>query len=123
MASNRVQEYCMYCPDNEDLTMLSASNYAYLALPKLKTFQAYHHYILAPVDHEQTSIGLNADTLTEIDNYKKCLLQAYDKIGLVVIFFEQFSKENSHIYTECLAISPAKAQDLPFFFKQALTDV
>jgi hypothetical protein len=38
MASNRVQDYCMFCPDNEDLTLLSASNYVYLALPKYKTF-------------------------------------------------------------------------------------
>lgn len=38
MASNRVQDYCMYCPDNEDLCLLSASNYVYLALPKYKTF-------------------------------------------------------------------------------------
>lgn len=38
MASNRVQDYCMFCPDNEDLALLSASNYVYLALPKYKTF-------------------------------------------------------------------------------------
>lgn len=43
-------------------------------------------------------IGLNQDILTEINNYKKCLLQAFDKMGLQVIFFEQYSKENSHIY-------------------------
>ena len=40
-----------------------------------------------------------------------------------VVFFEQYSKENSHIYIECLPISYNKAQDLPFFFKQALEDV
>lgn len=38
MASNRVQDYCMYCPDNEELQLVSASNYVYLALPKYKTF-------------------------------------------------------------------------------------
>lgn len=51
MASNRVQDYCVYCPDNEDLTLLSASNYVYLALPKHKTFESMFHFILAPVDH------------------------------------------------------------------------
>jgi hypothetical protein len=40
-----------------------------------------------------------------------------------VIFFEQFSKENSHIYIECLAMNMEKAEDLPFFFKQGLEDV
>lgn len=64
MASNRVQDYCVYCPDNEDLTLLSASNYVYLALAKYKTFESMFHFVLAPVDHEQTSIGLNEDILT-----------------------------------------------------------
>jgi len=44
-------------------------------------------------------------------------------MGLQVVFFEQFSKQNSHIYIECLAMSYARAQDLPFFFKQALEDI
>ena len=78
---------------------------------------------MAPVDHEQTMIGINQDILTELNNYKKCLLQAFDKVGLQVIFFEQYSKENSHIYIECLALNYSKAQDLPFFFKQALEDI
>lgn len=91
MASNRVQDYCMFCPDNEDLCLLSASNYAYLALPKYKTFDGLFHLILAPVDHEQTSIGLNEDILTELNNYRKCLIQAFDKYDLQVVFFEQYS--------------------------------
>lgn len=66
---------------------MSASNYVYLALPKYKTFRNYFHLILAPVDHEQTMNGLNEDVLTEINNYKKCLLQAFDKINLQVVFF------------------------------------
>ena len=103
--------------------MLSASNYVYLALAKLKTFQSYFHLILAPVDHEQTMIGLGQDILTEISNYKKCLIQAFEKINMHLVFFQQYSKENSHIYIECLAISPEKAGDLPFFFKQGLEDV
>ena len=92
-------------------------------MPKYKTFRNYFHLILAPVDHEQTIIGLNEDILTEISNYKKCLIQTFDKVGLHAIFFEQFSKENSHIYVECLAMPYAKGQDLPFFFKNALEDV
>lgn len=40
-----------------------------------------------------------------------------------MVFFEQFSKDNSHIYIECVAMSMNKAQDLPFFFKQSLEDV
>jgi hypothetical protein len=59
MASNRIKDYCIYCPDNEELELLSASNYVYLALPKYKTFKNYFHLVLAPVDHEQTMIGLN----------------------------------------------------------------
>ena len=123
MASNRVNEYCLFCPDNEQLFLLSASNYVYLALSKYKTFRNYFHLILAPVDHEQTMIGINQDILTEINNYKKCLIQAFDKIGLHPIFFETYHKNNSHIYIECLAIKYSKAQDLPFFFKQTLEDI
>ena len=44
-------------------------------------------------------------------------------MSLQVVFFEQYSKENSHIYIECLALNYSKAQDLPFFFKQALEDI
>jgi hypothetical protein len=51
MASNRIQDYCVYCPDNEDLCLISASNYIYLAFPKYKTFENLFHFILAPVDH------------------------------------------------------------------------
>jgi hypothetical protein len=69
------------------LQLLSASNYVYLALPKYKTFKNYPHFILAPVDHEQTTIGLNEDILTEINNYKKCLIQAFDKINMQMVFF------------------------------------
>ena len=66
---------------------MSASNYVYLALSRRKTFKNYFHFILAPVDHEQTMVGLNDDILTEISNYKKCLLQAFDKVNASVVFF------------------------------------
>ena len=123
MASNRIRDNCEFCPDNEELFLISASNYVYLALPKRKTFRNFFHLILAPVDHEQTSIGLNEDILTETTNYKKCLIQAFDKVNMQVTFFEQFYVENSHIYVECLAMSLQRGQDLPFFFRQALESV
>lgn len=66
MQSNRISEYCKFCPDNEELVLLSASNYVYLALPALKTFPRNPHFILAPVDHEQSMLSLNEDVLTEI---------------------------------------------------------
>jgi hypothetical protein len=87
MASNRLQDHCHYCPDNEELELISASNYVYLAFPKKKTFRNYVHLILAPVDHEQTMVGLNEDVLTEINNYKKCLIQMFDKINMHMVFF------------------------------------
>ena len=44
----------------------------------------------------------------------------FDKKGYLVVFFEQFSQDNSHIYIECLAVPFTKGQDFPFFFKQSL---
>jgi len=44
--------------------LISASNYVYLAFPKRKTFKKNFYFIIAPVDHEQTMIGLNEDILT-----------------------------------------------------------
>ena len=67
--------------------MVSASNFVYLALAPLKTFKKYHHLILAPVEHQQTMVGLDADILEEINNYKKCLIQMYDALNLHAIFF------------------------------------
>lgn len=58
-----------------------------------------------------------------MNNYKKCLIQAFDKYDLQAVFFEQFSKDNSHIYLECLAVPSKKGMDLPFFFKQALESI
>ena len=78
---------------------------------------------MAPVEHQQSSIGLNDDVILELTNYKKCLLQMFDKKNCLVVFFEQFSLENSHIYIECLAVPYTKGQDFPFFFKQALENV
>lgn len=95
----------------------------YLGLPKRKIFRKYHHFILAPVDHVQTRIGIDEDVAEEIKNYQKCLIQMFDKMNLHVIFIEQFSSNNSHIYFDCLAIPLKKAYDLPFFFKQALENV
>ena len=123
MRSERIQDYCIYCPDNEEIRLISASNYVYLAFPKRKTFQKYWHFILAPVEHQPTTIGLNEDVLTELSNYKKCLLQMFDKKGYLVVFFEQFSQDNSHIFIECLAVPFAKGQDFPFFFKQSLETI
>jgi hypothetical protein len=57
--SQRKSEYCIYCPDNDELRLLSASNYVFLAMPKLKSFRKYPHYIIAPVDHIQTKIGID----------------------------------------------------------------
>jgi hypothetical protein len=44
----------------------------------------------------------------------------FDKKTYLVVFWEQFSQENSHIYIEFLAVPFAKGQDFPFFFKQSL---
>ena len=84
--SVKVQDYCVYCPENEELTLLSASNFVYLALPKVKTFKKYPHFILAPVEHQQTMIGLDGHILEELNNYKKCLIQMYDQMNLHVVF-------------------------------------
>jgi hypothetical protein len=64
MTSKKYQDYCPFCIDNEELTLISASNYVYLAFPKRKTFKNNIHLILAPVDHQQTTIGLDEDILT-----------------------------------------------------------
>lgn len=74
------------CPDNEELHLLSASNFVYLAMPKLKTFRRHHHFLIAPVDHIQTKIGADEAILDEIKNYQKCLIQMFDKMGLHAIF-------------------------------------
>lgn len=47
----------------------------------------------------------------------------YDRMGMHLCFFEQFSKDNTHCYIECLAIDLKKSTDLPFFFKQGLEGI
>lgn len=102
MKAQRKSDYCEYCPDNEELHFLSASNYVYLALPKKKTFRKYPHFILAPVDHLQTRVGIDESIAEEIKNYQKCLIQMFEKMNLHAIFMEQFSSTNSHIYLDVL---------------------
>lgn len=111
------------CPENEEIVLLSASNYAYVALPKLKTFRRYQHFVISPIDHIQTRIGADECVTEELKNFQKCLTQMLDSMNLHTVYIEQFSSNNSHIYIECLGIPLKKAYDLPFFFKQALENV
>jgi len=47
----------------------------------------------------------------------------FDKKNMLVVFWEQFTSSNSHVYLECLAVPYTKGQDFPFFFKQALDSI
>jgi hypothetical protein len=111
---------CRASPENGHAWIASSSQYIYLSVPRRKQFANLSYFHLCPVEHVSSSLKLEAEVYEELNNYKKCLIQLFDSLGQHAIFFESYSRDNSHLTVECLAIPPAKAHDLPFFFKQGL---
>lgn len=75
------------------------------------------------MEHISSSLKLDKNVYEELTNYKKCLIQMFDKMNLHTVFFESCAQSNGHLCVEVLVMPMNKAQDLPFFFKQGLSGV
>ena len=127
-AVQKIMESCPRCYEGSQKMakhlVIAVASRCYLALPAKEPFVEGHCYIV-PMSHQPSSLELDEDTLTEIRNFKKCLIRMFEEQGRRPIFLEtclsetqQFNKH--HTFLEVLPLQEDDFYQIPFYFKKAL---
>eukprot|EP01112_Ceratiomyxa_fruticulosa_P023159 TRINITY_DN8748_c0_g1_i1.p1 TRINITY_DN8748_c0_g1~~TRINITY_DN8748_c0_g1_i1.p1 ORF type:complete len:671 (-),score=167.52 TRINITY_DN8748_c0_g1_i1:69-2081(-) len=100
---------CWFCYTSDTFDkslMVSTGNHVYLSLPSKGTL-APGHCLIVPIRHAVSVTSVDEDVFTEIQNFKKCLIQMFASLKKECIFLETVMnlKKQSHTCFECIPIT------------------
>mmetsp|Transcript_16137 Transcript_16137/g.40696 ORF Transcript_16137/g.40696 Transcript_16137/m.40696 type:complete len:348 (+) Transcript_16137:3-1046(+) len=82
------------------------------------------HCLIVPIALCPSTTNCDEDTLEEMRNFKKCLMQMFHTMDQDCIFHETATGFNRHphIVVECVPVSRKTAANAPMYFKKALAE-
>ncbi|WFD33044.1 Pre-mRNA-splicing factor cwf19 [Malassezia sp. CBS 17886] len=120
---------CPFCWQDDGETPPSAAivcsgTCAYLALPDREGLAEGHCWIV-PMQHHVSSLDVDENGWTEIRNFMKCLIRMAAARGASMVFFETVVslRQQKHTYIEAVPLPADVFQEIPAYFKTALSDV
>uniref|UniRef100_A0A7S4KQA5 Cwf19-like C-terminal domain-containing protein n=1 Tax=Guillardia theta TaxID=55529 RepID=A0A7S4KQA5_GUITH len=83
------------------------------------------HCLIVPQQSVPSTLQCDEDTLDEIRNFKKCLLQTFHQMDMDCIFFETAISLDRmpHASVECVPLVRDKSSNAPMYFKKAIMEV
>ena len=115
----KITENCPRCFETsksfKDNLVISFSNFCFLSLPPCEPFVEFHCYIV-PIHHVPSLLECDEDTITEITNFKKCLIRMFESVGKRPVFLEtckEITKGKHHTFIEVI---PLEEGNNFFFF-------
>lgn len=105
--------FCLASPSVEKHLIISVGNTAYLALAKGGMVD--EHFLICPIEHQQSSLTLSDEILKEIDEFKDSVRKFYKRNDKIPIFFERNYK-TSHMQLQCVPISQGALKELKEIF-------
>lgn len=82
------------------------------------------HCLIVPTQHVPSTTNCDEDTLEEMRNFKKCLLQMFHQVDQDCIFVETAVGFDRipHVSVECVPVSRKIGAHAPMYFKKALLE-
>lgn len=117
-AFEQIMENCPRCLEHSKKIakhlIVSVSNFCFLSLPFNEPFVEGHCYIV-PIQHVASSLECDEDTMTEVSNFKKCLIRMFEEEGKRPVFIETCKDitNKSHTYIEVI---PLEEGSIFYFF-------
>jgi hypothetical protein len=104
---------------------LAIGQHTYLALPSRGRLVP-GHVVIVPIEHVASIRKADEVVVTEVRNFKKCLIQMHAAAGgKECVFFETATRvedDKSHAVIECVPLPPAAAARAPLVFKKTVDD-
>jgi hypothetical protein len=82
------------------------------------------HCLIVPTQMAPSTTNCDEDTLEEMRNFKKCLMQMFFQLDQDCIFVETATNFDRmpHVVVECVPVSRKVAGNAPMYFKKALME-
>lgn len=101
--------FCLASPNVDKSLIISIGDYSYLALAKGGLTD--DHLMILPIEHVRSTVEVNdSDVNAEIDKFKTSLIQFYDSMNKVPVFFERNFK-TAHFQLQVIGLDKEKASD------------
>ncbi|KAJ1966810.1 Pre-mRNA-splicing factor cwf19 [Dispira parvispora] len=125
--------YCFQTPEKDasgDATptppripVVSIGTQVYLGLPAEQPLVP-GHCVIVPLQHTVSTLNCEDDAWTEIRNFMKCLLYAFDAQQRTVVFLETVTnvtpRNGRHVVIECIPIPKEFTDEIAVYFKEAI---
>ncbi|KAJ1661063.1 Pre-mRNA-splicing factor cwf19 [Dispira simplex] len=125
--------YCFQTPERDvsgDATptppripVVSIGTQVYLGLPAEQPLVP-GHCVIVPLQHTVSTLNCEDDVWTEIRNFMKCLLYAFDAQQRTVVFLETVTnvtpRKGRHVVIECIPIPKEFTDEVAVYFKEAI---
>jgi hypothetical protein len=118
----KITENCPRCFETsktfKDNLVICFSNFCFLSLPSCQPFVDFHCYIV-PIHHVSSLLDCDEDVITEITNFKKCLIRLFESLGLRPVFLEtckELTKGKHHTFIEVIPLEEGKKILQSFLF-------
>ncbi|KAJ1985583.1 Pre-mRNA-splicing factor cwf19 [Dimargaris cristalligena] len=108
-----------------EIPIISIGTQVYLGLPSTEPLVPGHCLII-PTQHTVSTLTCEDDAWTEIRNFMKCLIHAFDARDEGAVFMETVTdvsgRKGRHTAIECIPVPRDLYADLPAYFKEGLLD-
>ncbi|QDZ26000.1 hypothetical protein HOP50_20g85510 [Chloropicon primus] len=117
--AERSQEHCRYClsnPNRPKQLVVAIGQMSYLRLPTGKRSVAQGHCLIVPMEHLPSTRVADDNTLVDIRNFKKSLMQMFGSMNYGVVFTELGGKRG-HVCVEAVPVPLNRMASVPMLFK------
>uniref|UniRef100_A0A6Q2XP38 CWF19-like protein 2 n=1 Tax=Esox lucius TaxID=8010 RepID=A0A6Q2XP38_ESOLU len=119
-------EKCHHCFSNPELQkhlLIAIGTKVYLSLPAGVSLTE-GHCLIAPLQHHCSATGLDEDVWTEIQAFRKALVQMFENQDQDCVFMETHMnvKRRQHMVLECIPLPRELGDMAPIYFKKALME-
>ncbi|XP_036412515.1 CWF19-like protein 2 [Colossoma macropomum] len=119
-------EKCPHCFTNPELPkhlIIAIGAKVYLSLPNSVSLTE-GHCLIAPLQHQCSSTGLDEDVWNEIQVFRRALVRMFEAQDLDCVFLETHMspKRRLHLLYECVPLPRELGDTAPIYFKKALME-
>ncbi|XP_051962661.1 CWF19-like protein 2 [Xyrauchen texanus] len=119
-------EKCRHCFDSPELPkhlIVAVGAKVYLCLPNSVSLTE-GHCLIVPVQHHTAATGLDEDIWSEIQMFRRALVQTFESQDLDCVFLETHMnpKRHLHMVYECVPLPKELGDMAPIYFKKAIME-
>ncbi|XP_054260957.1 CWF19-like protein 2 homolog isoform X2 [Macrosteles quadrilineatus] len=119
-------ENCQWCLDSRQMLkhlIVAIGSTCYLCVPPYQSLTD-NHCLIVPRTHTPCATQLDEDVWTEIQDFRKALVQMFLTLDEDVVFFESARRLNQfpHMVLNCVPVPKETGDMAPIYFKKAIQE-